>query len=52
MYFPNKKFKKSILRYGYTWGGTTPMWEEESEELIDEMDEVDELEDLRERNES
>jgi len=41
---------KNILKYGYSWGGTPPMWEEESEELADEIDEFDELEELRERN--
>ncbi|MCG8502791.1 MAG: hypothetical protein MJB12_20590 [Firmicutes bacterium] len=33
----------SVAEQGYTWGGNTPLWEEESEELADD------LEDLRER---
>ena len=49
--YRSRRFKKSILRHGYSWGGTTPMWEEESEDLIEEMDEIDELEELRERSE-
>jgi len=46
MNYPNrpKKDKKQILKKGFSWGSTTPDWEEESEELMDE------LEELRERS--
>ena len=38
--FGKKSDKKSILKQGFSWGANTLVWDEESEELVDEVEEL------------